>query len=508
LAQILLSSSLILCALAPLSCRDEGPALSEIERQVGYPSGPWWRDPGQLNELVLAGSIIAVTHRDANPEELKQLLMTPRERSREEALRLTFKLRQQIEKAPEDFAALARQHSDDPRTAHLGGKLGAFRAPDVPPPVIDAFGNTQVGKLSRIVETPAGLYFVLRSPVPAAEQLAARQIVVKYAGNDGWRRPGRSITRTRVEARRLAERLAAELKKNPSAFQSYVTQYSDSYDAVQGGDFGSWSTHEAAAPVLLSALASLRVGETSFAIEAQDGFHVLQRTEAVKRQLLATRHLTISHAAAENPPAGVTRSKEQARSLANQILDDLRADPTRYEALRRKHCDGHPFCDRPMTTTEGRGIPGIDQAVAAVQIGDVVHSVFETPAGFHLVRREDPQRFPGEISKVRFDFPRPPPRPQRDLNWILANAPAGELATATRRLAREAATALALTGADATHFTQILERFGDEVGKIPAAERAQLARDVHAEVRGLLGAERWKRFAEFENAWISRLQAN
>jgi parvulin-like peptidyl-prolyl isomerase len=59
-----------------------------------------------------------------------------------------------------DFAALAKQNSEDTESAAKGGDLGYFR-PGVLPPVIDkmVFG-TPVGQLTQIVESNLGYSFI------------------------------------------------------------------------------------------------------------------------------------------------------------------------------------------------------------------------------------------------------------------------------------------------------------------------------------------------------------
>jgi hypothetical protein len=62
--------------------------------------------------------------------------------------------------AGEDFAALARAHSQDPGNASIGGDLGTFGRGDLAKPLEDAAFALEPGEISEVVETPFGLHLV------------------------------------------------------------------------------------------------------------------------------------------------------------------------------------------------------------------------------------------------------------------------------------------------------------------------------------------------------------
>jgi hypothetical protein len=299
--------------------------------------------------------------------------------------------------------------------------------------------------------------------------------------------------------------VATEARAGKGKFTDLVQQYSDGYDVISNGDFGSWSTYERNDPLLMNALSALKIGESSQPIEAFDGFHILQRTPDITRPVLAISHLVVSYDSASEkeyrPP--IKRSKQEAQAVAEQLLHELAEKPDQFDSVRREHCDVPWFCGAPIAATAGRGVAGIDAAINQVAIGNIAPTVFETPLGFHLVRREDPAKYPAQRVSATFEFPHPAPR---DLNWILANAPGPQLATETKQLSKDAAAALKLDGADANYFKQILNAFADHIASAPASERAALAQATHQELRSLLGDARWRVFQSFENSWVLRRQ--
>ena len=62
--------------------------------------------------------------------------------------------------AGEDFAKLAKEHSEDSMTAPMGGDLGFLEPDDFEESFKEAVVSLELGKISEIVETPYGYHIV------------------------------------------------------------------------------------------------------------------------------------------------------------------------------------------------------------------------------------------------------------------------------------------------------------------------------------------------------------
>ena len=70
-----------------------------------------------------------------------------------------------------------------------------------------------------------------------AEATMPKHILISYVGTDVAKQD-KTITRTKEEAKKLADEIAAKVKANPMAFQEYLPESSDKGSAQQGGTLG------------------------------------------------------------------------------------------------------------------------------------------------------------------------------------------------------------------------------------------------------------------------------
>lgn len=173
----------------------------------------------------------------------------------------------------EDFAALAKSESDAPSSAPRGGVMGTFARADWPAihaalqPEIFRLREGQIAK--KPIEAPYGFVLLRRCKL---EKAHARHLLIRYAGAKNAKP---DITRTKEEARALAQKLLGEIH-SPQDFQRLIERYSEDGSRERGGDIGSVGRGRLA-PAFEDALFGMKVGERSGVVETEFGFHIIER---------------------------------------------------------------------------------------------------------------------------------------------------------------------------------------------------------------------------------------
>jgi parvulin-like peptidyl-prolyl isomerase len=173
----------------------------------------------------------------------------------------------------EDFAALAKSESDAPLSAPRGGVMGTFSRSDWPPihaaiqPEIFRLREGQIAK--KVIEAPYGYVIVRRCKL---EKAHARHLLIRYAGAKNAKP---EITRTREDARALAQKLLEEIH-SPQDFAHLIELHSEDGSRERGGDIGSVGRGRLA-PAFEESLFGLKIGERSGVVETEFGFHIIER---------------------------------------------------------------------------------------------------------------------------------------------------------------------------------------------------------------------------------------
>jgi peptidyl-prolyl cis-trans isomerase SurA len=157
--------------------------------------------------------------------------------------------------AGEDFAALAREHSDDPTTAQQGGELGWVRRGQLVREVEDVAFRIRPGVVSQPVLSEFGFHLIeVRRTTPAA--VLVRHILV---------RP--EITEAdKLEARTVAESIVRALREGAS-FDSLARLYRDPTEETLLENI----PRDQLPPGYASALADAEPGDVVGPIELSDG---------------------------------------------------------------------------------------------------------------------------------------------------------------------------------------------------------------------------------------------
>lgn len=108
----------------------------------------------------------------------------------------------------------------------------------------------------------------------------------------------------------------------------------------------------------------------------------------------AGSHILIPYVGARSAKPDVTRTKEEAKKFAADLLNEIKKDPKKFEDLARQHssCPSGKMKGGSLGKWKpGRMVREFDEAIAKISYDEVTGPV-ETAFGFHLIRREDPTK--------------------------------------------------------------------------------------------------------------------
>ena len=201
------------------------------------------------------------------------------QRTRAEALERARMLSSMV-RTGDHLAELVPKYSD---RAGASQDMGLFKvrpaeSQQFEPAVIDAAMALAAGSVSEPVATLDGYVVVerLKDPPPGPERIAARHILIGYAGSP---QVVQGVTRTESEARALAQRVLAQARKPDADWKALAAQYTDEAAGKNtGGDLGKFGRHQMV-PAFEHAAFALAVGQISDVVQSPFGFHIIQRYE-------------------------------------------------------------------------------------------------------------------------------------------------------------------------------------------------------------------------------------
>ena len=368
-----------------------------------YPPARWRFVRQSLHEVILKVSHILIRHKESTSvlSKLRAPEWTPdnpSSRTRQDAIQLAKRVADSLRHESADFAAQARQFSEDSVTSHWGGSLGTLTAARLPTEFLDAIAAMEPGDVSEPFETELGIHIIKLHATPREESLLASRIVIAYAGGGGGvLRAGRNRTRSRTEAREIATRLAIEARRPGADFVALIRQWTDSIDVQQLGDMGVWSTYESEhLGLALEVLSNLEPGAVTDPIDSAEGFQVIKRQPMEQREWFASSYVLLSFFE--------DKERDEARNQMREILIAIKAAPERFAEFQNKHC-----CTDPLGWSRGRGPSlAVETMLQSLRVDELAPSAVETPAGYiYLLKRLDSKSVPPRRLPVSLRLPSP-----------------------------------------------------------------------------------------------------
>lgn len=249
----------------------------------------------------------------------------------------------------------------------------------------------------------------------ALKEYAGSHILVAYKGAQ-MAKP--SITRTKEEALDKAKVLAEQLMSAPDTFTAMAEAESDGPSAQNGGSLGAWDKG-AMVQEFQDAIEKLEVGQvTAEPVETNFGYHVIKR-ESPRVKYYSWRAFVISHKDARNPPPSVTRTKEEAKALIDEMKERLTAENFDEMIAESDFKEGFPA----QTFGENDPLPKeLKEPVTSLAIGEI-SDVSETEFGFFIFKRLRVDRYAGSHILITYkDAQRAKPGVERNKEEALAHA--------------------------------------------------------------------------------------
>lgn len=211
-------------------------------------------------------------------------------------------------------------------------------------------------------------------------QSACREILIRYQGAVA---AGDDVTRTREEAKALAESIREEIE-NGAEFNALVAEHSEGLSVDREGfipPFPRGSRPKA----FEEAAFALDLGEVSPVVETPWGFHILRGEDGTT--YLASLIL-ISHADSPAAPSRVERGRLEALRLASDLRERVIAHPDSFRYLAREYSDGAGRDMGGRLAAFNRFTHGkyFGDVVAGLEV-DEISEVFETRQGYNILKR-------------------------------------------------------------------------------------------------------------------------
>ena len=233
----------------------------------------------------------------------------------------------------------------------------------------------------------AGSHVQPKELITLPSRMNASHILISH--KEAFRAP-KWLTRTREQALAVAQKLAARVRKDPALLPSLARKFSEAPRSMEGGYLGNWHQGKMVRPFEL-AVAKLAPGAVTGPVETSFGFHIIRRELLLDEVEVSGAHLLIAHSRSLRAPAGLTRSRDEAEALAQQLLARLGSEPRNFEAMVARYSDG-PRAKRGgglglWTTGRGSRPAVLERELLQLPVDAISTKLVETPFGFHLLKR-------------------------------------------------------------------------------------------------------------------------
>jgi peptidyl-prolyl cis-trans isomerase SurA len=188
--------------------------------------------------------------------------------------------------------------------------------------------------------------------------------------------------------RARAEDVLRQLKSGGDFGQMAAT-YSDSSDALKGGELG-WRTPERLPQLFVDAVASLSTGQVSALVKSPNGFHILKlvgKRNQTQAKAAAAAAVQQTHARHILIKVNQVVSAQDAKRKLTEVKERLDNKAATFEELAKLFStDGSASKGGDLGWLyPGDTVPEFETAMNALKLNELSDPI-ETPFGFHLIQ--------------------------------------------------------------------------------------------------------------------------
>lgn len=366
---------------------------------------PYLTDSVMIEKLVK--EFAARTAEEVHASHIMLLKSRSAEKNRKQRARLDS-IRARI-LAGEDFGKMAAEYSEDPSVKTNGGKLGYIVAGRYPYDFETAVYTLPEGKVSEIVETPAGYHLIMAGPRRKAKgKVEVSHIMVMSRPTDS--------EESRKQAKERIDSIYGVVKADPSKFADLARRLSqDPGSARQGGRLPAFGTGEMV-PEFEEMSFSLSDGEIGHPVKSMYGWHVILRHSSAAG---ADENLVRSDVMRRlsNPQDGRARMmkkqlterlalKHKAR-LDEKVLQTVvdAAKVNGIDSAFHTRCASAPLAEMTIAVVGGKKLPVADFMKGASSLTDIPADMAEL-----IIRNAADSYFSQKLVEAEED-------------WLYANEP-------------------------------------------------------------------------------------
>ena len=227
----------------------------------------------------------------------------------------------------------------------------------------------------------------------AAQELDLAQILIQVP---------ESATSAQIAQRTKRVEEAMQQIKSGGNFAAIAAAYSDSADALTGGDMG-WRSQDRLPSLFVEAVANLSPGQVSPIIKSANGFHIIKLVN--KRAAAAAptdtpaqiQQTHVRHILIKVTP---TVTAADARRLLLELKERIENNAAKFEDLAKQYSNDLSASKGGDLgwVYAGDTVPEFERAMDALKPGQISEPV-ESPFGYHLI--QVPERKTNDVSKER-----------------------------------------------------------------------------------------------------------